>query len=568
LPDEEQDAALAAAARQELATPVKEAPDPTAAAAAQFADWLGLLPDDREVNEARDDPHRLARIYADAHLRGEVCLGNPYWVRRLVRWQGQYYRWEGAAYRPLAEAEVNGEIVATIKREFDRLNGAELRAWVEAEAQAAAQVGKGKGKGKGHPNPRPTPRPVARAVTRTVVSDTLQALASLTLLPERVRPPAWIGPTIYGWSGPASPGPAPARVLACRNCLLDLAAYDPRVSERVGLYPPTPRFFSPTALDVDFDPHAPPPNAWLAFLKELWGEDGAAVRALQEWFGYCLTPDTRQQKILLLIGPKRSGKGTIARLLRALLGEENTASPTLASLGTNFGLQPLLGKTLAVISDARLGGRIDLAQLTERLLSVSGEDAQTIDRKYQSQVTCTLPTRFMILTNELPQFDDASGAVAGRMVVLELTRSFYGKEDPGLTDRLKKELPGILLWAIAGWRSLRKRGHFAQPASGQDAARQLAELASPVRRFLDERCALGPDREVLTTALYAAWCSWCAAAGKKPGSDGSFGKQLRAATGVTSKQRKVPGGGGAQERVYPGVGLLQPALTGWPPGNG
>ena len=59
--------------------------------------------------------------------------------------------------------------------------------------------------------------------------------------------------------------------------------------------------------------------------------------------------------MLLLIGPTRSGKGTIARMLTALIGSGHVAGPTLASLGTNFGLSPLLGKPLAIISDARLG---------------------------------------------------------------------------------------------------------------------------------------------------------------------------------------------------------------------
>ena len=39
----------------------------------------------------------------------------------------------------------------------------------------------------------------------------------------------------------------------------------------------------------------------------------------------------------------------------------------------------------------------------ERLLSISGEDTLTIDRKYRDPWTGRLPTRFMILTNELPQ---------------------------------------------------------------------------------------------------------------------------------------------------------------------
>ena len=58
-----------------------------------------------------------------------------------------------------------------------------------------------------------------------------------------------------------------------------------------------------------------------------------------------------------MVGPTRGGKGAIARVLGALVGRENVAGPTLSSLGGDFGLAPLIGKPLAVISDARLNGR-------------------------------------------------------------------------------------------------------------------------------------------------------------------------------------------------------------------
>ncbi len=115
--------------------------------------------------------------------------------------------------------------------------------------------------------------------------------------------------------------------------------------------PATPKFFSMSALDFDFDfGDAPIPTTWYTFLNQLWPDDAESVATLQEWFGYCLTADTRQHKIMMLVGPKRSGKGTIGRVLRALVGAENVCGPTLASLGTNFGLWPFLGKTLAILS--------------------------------------------------------------------------------------------------------------------------------------------------------------------------------------------------------------------------
>jgi putative DNA primase/helicase len=111
--------------------------------------------------------------------------------------------------------------------------------------------------------------------------------------------------------------------------------------------------------------------------------------------------DTRQQKMFLFVGPKRGGKGTIARVLSRMLGKHNVAGPTLASLGTNFGLQDLIGKPVAVISDARIGSKSDASFIAERLLSVSGEDLQNVDRKYLPPWSGYLPTRFVMLTNEL-----------------------------------------------------------------------------------------------------------------------------------------------------------------------
>src|SRR6185295_5579784 len=113
------------------------------------------------------------------------------------------------------------------------------------------------------------------------------------------------------------------------------------------------------------------------------------------------------------------------------------------------------------------------AAISERLLSVSGEDSLTIDRKFRKAWTGRLTTRFMLLTNELPRLIDASGALAGRFIVLNLQKSFYGWEDPGLTDRLLTELPGILRWALDGYRWLTQRGYFRQPDSAREAIEAL-----------------------------------------------------------------------------------------------
>jgi len=320
------------------------------------------------------------------------------------------------------------------------------------------------------------------------------------------------------------------------------------------LHPLDPSLFALNALAFDFDPAATCP-AWLAFLDSVWpGEAAEQIEAMRDWFGYLVSGETNQQKVALVIGPKRSGKGTIARVMAEMLGRENVCAPTLAGLETNFGLQPLIGKTTATVSDARLSGRADQAKIAERLLSISGEDHITIDRKHRDAWTGKLGTRFTIMSNELPRLADASGALASRFIVLVMERSFYGFEDPGLTDRLLGELPGIFNWALVGLDRLRERGHLLQPVSSDDAIAELAELGSPVGAFVADRCKVGAGESVNCDTLYNEWTKWCEGAGRThPGTIQSFGRDLRAVVGglVVRRPRTDEG----RSREYHGLRL-------------
>jgi putative DNA primase/helicase len=317
----------------------------------------------------------------------------------------------------------------------------------------------------------------------------------------------------------------------------------------------TPAFFTLNATDFDLDLNAPRPATWLGFLDALWGDDQQSIDTLQELFGYLLTNDTRQQKIFLLVGPKRSGKGTIARVLTSIVGKANVAAPTLAGLSTNFGMWPLIGKSVAIVSDARLSGRTDQVAVVERLLTISGEDSITIDRKNMEPSTCRLSSRFVILTNELPRLSDASGAVVSRMILLQMSKSFFGREDHDLTEKLLAERQGILLWAIEGWCRLRERGRFIQPDSAFESLADMDDLASPIKAFVRDCCVIGPTESVSVDDLFDAWERWCVRERREKyvGNRQTFGRDLLAA--VPGLVRKRPRDGNERVRIYEGIGL-------------
>jgi P4 family phage/plasmid primase-like protien len=267
----------------------------------------------------------------------------------------------------------------------------------------------------------------------------------------------------------------------------------------------SPLFFNQTSVPFDYDASAPQPQRWLKFLHDLWPNEPDAIAVLQQWFGYVISGRTDLHKIMLMVGPTRGGKGVIARVLIALLGRKNVAGPTLNSLGGEFGLAPLIGKSLAVISDARFAGR-DASVVVERLLSISGEDTLTVNRKYRDQWTGKLPSRLHVLSNELPKLGDASTAIVGRIILLLLSHSWLNKEDHTLEPALHAELSGILNWALTGLQQLTiENGNaFTRLASADQAITAMRDLASPVAAFVREQCELGADLRIAVDDLYAA----------------------------------------------------------------
>ncbi len=370
------------------------------------------------------------------------------------------------------------------------------------------------------------------------VSGVLDALKGVAHQPaDRMAPPVWLD----------GDGPPPVEIVALRNGLLHVPTGE--------LLPPTPRFFTRNALDLDFDPGAPEPQAWMDFVAEIL-PDADAAALLQEWFGYFLLPDTSQEKMLLLVGPPRSGKGTIQKVLTELVGLSNVCAPSIKSLGSGFGLQPMIGKQVAFLSDIRIGSGSDRAAITETLLRITGRDDVTADRKHKEAWTGRLAVRFFIATNEMPSLSDNSPALANRFVPLILERSFLGREDHSLAERLVGELPGILNWSLVGWRRLRERGHFLLPEASTEAIGEIMELGSPVAAFVRDMCEVAPGRQVEKERLYAAWQRWCEANKLVPGRIEHFARSLRAATShrVDSARPTIAG---QRTYVFDGIALIE-----------
>jgi putative DNA primase/helicase len=224
-------------------------------------------------------------------------------------------------------------------------------------------------------------------------------------------------------------------------------------------------------------------------------------------------------------------------------------------MGERFGLSPLIGKSLIVFADARLGNGREMNILVERLLNISGGDSLTIDRKNREAWTGRLPGRIVMASNEIPRLYDKAGALASRFIIIRMKFSAFGKEDVNLRQRLMNELPGIFNWAIEGLKRLQTRGKFVQPKTGVDALADLVALSSPISAFVRDRCIVVSGKTVTTTEIFAAWVKWCEETEyARPGNIQTFGRLLHSAvSGIETLQRRTPT---THERFFSGIGLI------------
>jgi P4 family phage/plasmid primase-like protien len=412
-----------------------------------------------------DNPHRLARQWLEEQG-----------VNRVVTWQGEFWQWRQGRYDMIPGEEIDallsvwidGVFAQHAKEEYFKAETREDRAKVKVKSVEPKTV---------------------TAVKKAIAGLTTKQLANIESMP------AWLDGVGNGWDV--------RDVICMKNAMIN-----PRVGAIDNL---TSNFFSRFRTNYDWIDDPPKPEKWLAFLKSVWPNDKECIEALQMFFGYCLTQDTRHQKIAMLVGPPRSGKGTIARTLTEVIGPANVASPSLGDLATPFGLAKCIGRPLAIVPDARIGGRSDQAVIVERLLSISGEDRVAIDRKYREAWEGRLPTRLLICSNELPRLQDTTGALTNRYLVMPMSKSFLGNENKNLDREIMEEIPGIVAWAVKGFQKLVKAGKFTQPESGKLRLKVLEELCSPIVAFIQENYQVtsNDDDRVYTNDFHDSWRIWC-----------------------------------------------------------
>jgi putative DNA primase/helicase len=484
-----------------------------------------------EPIKADDDPHRLARLFLS-----ERYTRDPDYTLRY--WHGQWWRWCDGAYRALEEDELHAELWAAIETEFNRLNRERL-------------LDRKNRLGTGHSPCGPAP--AALKVSNGVVQNVAGALMGLTSVASAVEQPSWLRDRDHG---------EPRNYLGTRNGLVNLDDLLGGKADVLSAH--SPRWFSPVCLPYDYDPRASCPQ-WHAFLQNNLEGDQERIDLLQEWFGYCLTPDTSQQRFLLLEGEGSNGKSVVCAALTALLGDGNVAHVPLEMFGQRFALTQTLGKLANIASEV---GELD--RVAEGVLkSFTSGDRMMFDRKGIAPVEAMPTARLVLATNNRPRLSDRSTGVWRRLLLMPFRveipahQRVYGMDKPAWWMDAG-ELPGIFNWAIEGLRRLRHQKRFTEPLICQDALHQYRVECNPARSFLEDNCVpsvLGHN--VPAGQLYELYHDWCHRNGYQPLGAAAFGKEVVRVFPKVEKKRAKSGG----NRVYVYQGLFHRGIAPLPPGS-
>ena len=435
------------------------------------------------VIESDDDPHRLARVNLERYA-------TRYDGRMLRLWRDEWYTWKRNAYRKITEKELRAKFSMSIREEFVRLNRLQQEI-ANSDDKGPAEVKK---------------------VSMHLVSNVLQATSGMVVVGADTEPNTWL------------PTHERKHYISMNNGILDVDAV---LADRDDhMLPNSPQWFSMVSLPYAFNPDAKCPR-WDAFLEHNLEMDPERIKILQEWAGYCLLPDTGEQKFMILEGEGANGKSVYTAALTAMLGEENVSTVPLEVFGDSFSKTSTLGKLLNAAGDC---GELD--KVAEGYLkSFTGGDRMFFNRKGVPGVDCLPTARLMVACNNRPRIGDRSDGPWRRMLLIpwriQITRE---KRIKGM-DKVawwqdNGELPGIFRWALVGLARLKRQNGFTESTIMNEALAEYKEEMNPARSFLLHYMEPSTNGMVRAGTVYRFYKKWAEENGYRNLSERSFGKEV------------------------------------------
>ncbi len=271
-----------------------------------------------------------------------------------------------------------------------------------------------------------------------------------------------------------------------------------------------------TPINLDsFDPARDCPQ-WLAFLDSALGGDGEAIRFLQQWGGYTLTGDIREQVLLFIYGPGGSGKSTAINTMMAILKDYAVAVATSTLTAKKYEAHPeeiarLHGPRMAIASETEKGSK----WAENRIKEMTGGDLMTARFMRENSFSFRPQFKLTIVGNNAPSLSNVDTAIRRRFMILPFNHP-PARRDDTLAERLKAEWSGILSWMIQGCLDWQAHG-LVRPAVLNAATDSYFEEQDTFGQWIADCCETGTGMADTTARLFESWQRYAWRAGEEPG---------------------------------------------------
>ena len=262
-------------------------------------------------------------------------------------------------------------------------------------------------------------------------------------------------------------------------------------------------------LNVNYNPTAPEPERWLAFLNDLLEPED--IKTLQEYMGYCLIHSTKAQAMLFITGNGGEGKSRIGVVMYKIFSEAAYFGSITDLAGDKFLKANLVGKMVLIDDDMNLEAIKDTSFLKSL---ATAETPITVQAKGKQGIQVKLKCRAMCFANGAPKsLYDKTDGWERRLIILSAKPVPKDRvNDPFLSEKLADEIEGIFLWAYRGLLRLIKNDYkFTISDKTRGNLAQMKEDNCNIISFLkDEQLVrFGAGLECSSADLYSAYCYWC-----------------------------------------------------------
>jgi putative DNA primase/helicase len=250
---------------------------------------------------------------------------------------------------------------------------------------------------------------------------------------------------------------------------------------------------------------------------------------LQRAMGYTLSGTAQEQCLLVMIGVGANGKSTFANTMAKMMGDYAGTTPmttlTVQKYNNPAGndLAELVGKRFVYAAEGE--GSDTLAEAKVKWMT--GGEPITARKLYKNFFTFTPAFTLWLATNELPRVQGTTEGIWRRFNVIEFPITIpASRRDHNLSRKLLGELPGILNFALEGYRAWKREGLNAPPQIRQ-ATNSYRNENDTVQQFIDSCCELEISAKETTISLHSSFELWCAMSGMPTVDRVKFGKEMK-----------------------------------------